>query len=115
MVRPTERTGLIVARDREALAHDVADAQEHVAHGKRQLSAASLQGPRRLRVRLAEPDRPVLVAGVQPGFQLGVPDRGGDRVQVRVPMSGDVDPATLDDLVGLGRHAGIIALVSSAA
>ena len=53
--------------------------------------AASLQQPAGLRVEVAQPDRHVLVVGVQPPAQLGIADRRCDRVGVGVAMAGYVD------------------------
>ena len=53
--------------------------------------AAALQQPAGLRVAVPETHGDVLGAGIQPPLELGVADRGGDRVRVGVAMPGDVD------------------------
>ncbi len=57
------------------------------------LGAAALQRPGGLGVDLAEADGHVLVLVVEPALELGVADRRGDRVHVRVLVPGDVDAA----------------------
>ena len=108
IVNPTERTGSSCTRDREALAHHVAHAKEYVLHQFRLFGVSPLERPRGLGVDLAQPDGYVLVVGVDPGLQLGVADRRGNRVEVRVAVTRDVDPAPLDDLMRLGGHTDIM-------
>ena len=67
------------------------DPQQHVRQELGLRRAAALEHPARLGVQLAEPDRHVLVARIDPPLELGVADRGRDRVRVRVAVPGDVD------------------------
>jgi hypothetical protein len=82
---------LVAAGLREALAHDVADAQHHVPKEFRLAHARALEHPARLGVDLAQPDGDVLVAGIEPAVELGVADGRRDRVGVGVAMARDVD------------------------
>src|SRR5207248_9639296 len=43
--------------------------------------------PRRLRVARPQAYRHVIVVRIKPAFELGVPDRGGDRVRVGIAMT----------------------------
>ena len=73
------------------LAHHIADAQEHMTEQLRDRRATALEGPLRLRVDLAEADRDVFVVCVELVLQLGIADRGRDRIQVWVAVPGDID------------------------
>ncbi len=87
----------VLADDREARLHHIAGSEHHMRDELRLACAAALEHPARLRVALSEPDRDVVVVGVQPALELGVADRRGDRVGVRVAMAGDVDQRHADD------------------
>ena len=73
------------------LLHDVRHPQADVGEELGLLRAAALERPRGLPVDVAEADRRVRVVGVQPPHELGEADRGADRVEVRVAVSGHVD------------------------
>jgi len=91
MIRPTCRTGSPSLASGELVPHHVADPQQHVRQQRRLRRARLLEHPPRLRVDVAEAHGDVLVARVEPPAQLGIADRGGDRVRVRVAVAGDVD------------------------
>ena len=83
--------GLAVGGLRKVPAHHVAHAQHHVGEELGHRRPRALEHPLGLGVQLAQPDGNVRVARIHPPHELGVADRGGDRVRVRVAMTGDVD------------------------
>jgi hypothetical protein len=83
--------GVGVARGGKPRLHHVPDAQHDVRQEVGLVRPAALQHPPGLGVQLAQPDRDVVVAGIEVALQLGVADRRRDRVGVRIAVPRDVD------------------------
>ncbi len=96
---------VVVGGAREALAHHVARPQQDVGEQLRLARAAAVEHPARLRVELAEPDRDVFVARIEPAPELRVADRRRDRVGVGVAVAGDVDARHAAHHRGLRRES----------
>ena len=81
----------VVADRQRARPHEVAHPQADVVQQLRFVGATALERPARLRIHRAESHRHVTLLRAQPLLEFRVADRGPDRVQIRVPMLGDVD------------------------
>jgi len=80
----------VLRRGRKGLMHHVARAQVDVSQQHRCLGATACERPLGLRVRVSEPRGDVVVRGVESPLELGVADRGCDRVEIGIPVAGDV-------------------------
>ena len=89
--QPDVPNGLAAVSGRKVLAHDIAHPQHHMRQEVRRRRSTALEHPARLSVQIAQPDRHVFVARIEPPLQLGVPDGRADRVGIGNAMSCDVD------------------------